>query len=361
VTGLEVEGLSLTLGAFSLKSVALAVEGGETLVLLGPNGAGKSVILETVAGFHRPRSGRISICGRDVTPLPPERRNIALVLQNFGLFPHLSVKGNIALALRRSRDAAARDRLLRLLDEFAIRHLAGRAPLSLSPGEKQRVALARALAAEPDLYLFDEPFSALDAGTRERLRQELREFLSRTGTPAIFVTHDRADAFAFSGPLAIMRDGGIVQQGRVREVFDAPRDRFVAEFLGVDNILTARLAGRSGARVTLALGGVLLHAVAPERLEQGPEVLLAIRAEEIELVPAGAAPREGSNRLRGRILVLSEEGVLTRIRLDCGFPLAALAMTRDIRRMNFAPGSVVNVEIPFGAIHLLWDFASRGQ
>jgi molybdate/tungstate transport system ATP-binding protein len=358
--GLVVEGLSLRLGAFSLKGLDLAVEKGETLVLIGPNGAGKSVSLETIAGFHRPSRGHIAIRGREVTQLPPEGRNVALVLQNFGLFPHLSVKRNIALGLRRSRDAAARSRLARLLDEFAISHLAERAPATLSPGEKQRAALARALAAEPDLFLFDEPFSALDAETRERLRGELREFLARTGTPAIFVTHDRADALAFGGGLAVMRDGTIVQQGNAREVFRAPRERFVAEFLGVENILPARVAGVSGALVTLALGEAVLYAAAPERLEAGPEVLLAIRAEEVEIVPAGAAPREAANRLAGRVLGTAEEGVLTQVRLDCGFPLACLLMSREARRLALGPGCDVAVDIPHSAIHLM-PAASRGQ
>ncbi|HEV2302902.1 MAG TPA: ABC transporter ATP-binding protein [Stellaceae bacterium] len=359
--GLAIDGLTLRLGAFSLKSLDLAVAEGETLVLLGPNGAGKSVTLETIAGFYRPSAGRISIGGRDVTGLPPERRNVALVLQNFGLFPHLSVKGNIALGLRRSRDAAARGRLARLLDEFAIRHLADRAPASLSPGEKQRTALARALAAEPDLFLFDEPFSALDAETRERLRGELREFLARAGTPSIFVTHDRADALAFGGGLAVMHGGRVVQQGNARAVFGAPRDRFVAEFLGVENILAARLLGRSGAHVTLLLGEARLHAVAPERLEAGPEVLVAIRAEEVEFAPSGVAPHEAANRLAGHVRGTVEEGVLTRVRLDCGFPLTGLLMSREARRLNLGPRSVVEVEIPCAAIRLLPTAASRGQ
>jgi ABC-type Fe3+/spermidine/putrescine transport system ATPase subunit len=351
--GLLVEGLSLTLGAFSLKRLDLAVEEGETLVLIGPNGAGKSVSLETVAGFHRLSLGRIAIRGREVTELPPEHRNVALVLQNFGLFPHLSVKRNIALGLRRSRDAAAFSRLARLLDEFAISHLAERMPAGLSPGEKQRAALARALAAEPDLFLFDEPFSSLDAETRERLRGELREFLARTRTPAIFVTHDRADALAFGGGLAVMRDGAIVQQGNARNVFRAPCDRFVAEFLGVENILPARLAGVSGALVTLALGEVLLRTDMPEGLKPEPEVLLAIRAEEVEIVRAGAAPREAANRLAGHVRGLVEEGVLTRVRLDCGFPLVGLLMSREARRLSLGPGCEVAVDIASSAIHLL--------
>lgn len=358
--GLAVERLSLRLGTFSLRGIDLAVEKGETLVLFGPNGAGKSVSLETIAGFHRPSGGHIAIRGREVTELPPERRNVALVLQNFGLFPHLSVRRNIALGLRRSRDAAARSRLARLLDEFAISHLAERMPAGLSPGEKQRAALARALAAEPDLFLFDEPFSALDAEIRERLRGELREFLARTGTPAIFVTHDRADALAFGGGLAVMREGAIVQQGNAREVFRAPRDRFVAEFLGVENILPARVAGRSGALVRLSLGEALFDAVAPEGLEAGPEVLLAIRADDVEIVATGAAPPGVANRLRGRVLGTVEEGVLSRVRLDCGFPIESLLMSREVRRLSLASGSDVEVEIPFSAIHLM-PAGPRGQ
>ncbi|HTT78451.1 MAG TPA: ATP-binding cassette domain-containing protein, partial [Stellaceae bacterium] len=165
-----VEGASLRLGDFALRDLDLALGRGEILVLLGPNGAGKSVSLEMIAGFHRPQRGRILVAGDDVTRLPPERRGIGLVVQDFGLFPHLTVAANVAFG-RPGVDIAA------LLKQVGIGHLAARRPGNLSAGERQRTALARALAIRPLLFLFDEPFSALDARTRTGLRDELKSFL----------------------------------------------------------------------------------------------------------------------------------------------------------------------------------------
>ncbi len=211
--GITIENLALDLGGFRLGDINLGVEPGEIVVILGPNGAGKSVLLETIAGFYRPDSGRIAIGGRDVTRLPPERRNLGFMVQNFGLFPHLTVAGNVALALRArgGRSGSAADLipsdLPGLLRFFGVTHLAERRPAQLSAGEKQRVALARALASRPDLFLFDEPFSALDTRTREALRAELETFLRRTRIPAIFVTHDHAEAFALADRIVLMRAG----------------------------------------------------------------------------------------------------------------------------------------------------------
>jgi len=174
--GMAIEAACLTLGQFSLRNIDLTLDAGEILVLLRPNGADKSVCFEMIAGFHRPQAGRIMIHGCDVTDLPPEQRRVWLVFQNFGLFPHLTVAGNVAFGLRTRRLGRARANrtIADLLRQFGILHLSGRFPQDLSPGEKQRVALARTLAARPDLFLFDEPFSALDARTRDLLRDELK-------------------------------------------------------------------------------------------------------------------------------------------------------------------------------------------
>ena len=231
-----IEGACLTLGRFSLRAIDLELDAGEIMVLLGPNGAGKSVCLEMIAGFHRPTSGRILIHDRDVTSLPPERRRVGLVFQNFGLFPHFTVAGNVSLGLharRRVARAQATRGVGELLAQFGIAHLSDRYPQDLSPGEKQRVALARGLAAQPDLFLFDEPFSALDARTRDALRDELKTFLRQSGAPAIFVSHDQTDAALLADRVAVMNRGEILQIGAVSDIFGKPVNAFVAEFTGV--------------------------------------------------------------------------------------------------------------------------------
>ena len=348
-----VENLSLRLGAFALKQLDFAVGPGEILAILGPNGAGKSVTLETIAGFHRPNSGRIAIGGREVTRLPPERRHIGLLFQDFGLFPHLTVAANIAVGLRRPRRRQPRRSLAELLADLGIAHLARRHPLGLSPGEKQRVALARALAAEPDLFLFDEPFSALDTQTRERLRGDLEKFLRGSGVPAIFVTHDHGDALALADRVMILRDGAIVQSGPAATVFAAPADRFVADFVGFDNILPGRIAGRSGEVLTVALADQLID-VAAANVADGcaRAVWLCIRAEDVDLHPSGHAHSAGA-RLAARVVILRDAGMLTRIVLDCGFPLQVCAMARHVREMGLTIGAEIGAGLMPGAAHVI--------
>jgi molybdate/tungstate transport system ATP-binding protein len=349
---IAVENLSLRLGGFALRQLDFAVQPGEILAILGPNGAGKSLTLETIAGFHRPDSGRIAIGGRAVTRLPPERRNIALLFQDFGLFPHLSVAANIAIGLRRPRRNLPRHSLAELLAELGIAHLARRYPAGLSPGEKQRVALARALAAEPDLFLFDEPFSAIDAQTRERLRGDLEKFLRGAGVPAIFVTHDHGDALALADRVMIMRDGAIVQSGPAEMVFAAPADRFVAEFVGFENILPGRVVERSGDSATITVAGKRID-VAVGDLGAGcaAAVCLCVRAEDIDIHPGGAAP--GGKGFNGRVIAVKNEGMLARIELDCGFPLAVRALARQVRNLGLAVGDVVGAAVAPGAGHLI--------
>lgn len=348
---ISLEGVTVQFGAFALQHLDLAVNFGERLVIVGPNGAGKSVTLETIAGFHRAAAGRIVIHDRDVTRLAPEHRNVAFVLQNFGLFPHLSVRGNIALGLQRLSRSRRRSRVDHLMEQFGIGHLADRPPCSLSPGEKQRTGLARALAAEPDVFLFDEPFSALDAGTHARLRLELRDFLEANGIPAIFVTHDRTDAHALGTALAIIEAGAIVQQGPLRDVLRGPRNRRVAELLGVDNIFSARLRAGPGGRPRISVAGVDL--IASGGTPAAPtDVLVGIRAEDIEVLPPGsAAPAE--NRMTARVLAALNEGVLTAIRLDSGVVLQARMLSRTVEAMHLTPGAWVEIVIAPEAVHTM--------
>jgi ABC-type Fe3+/spermidine/putrescine transport system ATPase subunit len=354
--GIRLEAVSVGFGRFSLQNIDLTVDEGERLVLIGQNGAGKSVTLETIAGFHRLKSGRITIGGRDVTHLPPERRNVGFMLQNFGLFPHLSVAGNIGLGLHgRQRGAQAREQIARLLREFGIEHLATRHPQSLSPGEKQRAGLARARAAAAALFMFDEPFSALDAETHARLRHDLRDFLDENGSPAILVTHDWRDAHAWGTKLAILRDGAVVQTGKVDAMFRAPNSRFVAAMLGVENILPARLTGMTDGWAIIEIGGIALRAALPVGGLTGPNLLAAIRAEDLDIIPPGGHAPPDTNRLTAQVASIVSEGVLTRVDLQCGCPLQARIMSRLARNMNALPGIMLDIAITPDAIRLLPD------
>lgn len=364
--GVAVETLSLSLGAFRLDAVDFAAARGEILVVLGPNGSGKSVTLETIAGFHRPESGRVWIAGRDVTALPPERRKIGFVVQNFGLFPHLDVEANVALARRGGRNGSGKAALplsgdpRALLKYFGVAHLARRRPADLSPGEKQRVALARAVAGAPDLFLFDEPFSALDAQTRGELRDELKAFLRELKIPAIFVSHDHSEALTLADNIVVLRGGVMLQSGPTAEIFQKPATAAVARIVGVENILDGRIAATDGGIAAIAVGDRTLRALAPARFaDAGTPVRLSIRAEDVSIAaPAEArAPAPESeparNRLDGKILGLRALGALVAIEIDCGLPLKAYLLGPQARAMKLGAGDAVTVEIAGDAIHVM--------
>lgn len=359
--GIAVEALTLTLGAFRLDAVDFALSAGDMLVVLGPNGAGKSVTLETIAGFHRPEHGRVRIGGRDVTALAPERRHIGFVVQNFGLFPHLTVEGNVAIARRRAahckdapKDAAlpgAGD-IAALLDYFGVAPLARRLPADLSPGEKQRVALARALVGAPEVFLFDEPFSALDTQTRSQLRGELKTFLRALAIPAIFVTHDHDDARSLADKVAVLRGGAIVQYGPAQEIFRTPTNAFVARFVGVDNVLDGRIVAIDAGTAAVQVGVTTLRATVPlHPVAPGEAVKLAIRAEEVAIAAPAGAP--GDNRLDGTITGLQEEGPLVAVALDCGFSVKAYVLAPQARGLGLRIGETVTATIAPEAVHLM--------
>jgi thiamine transport system ATP-binding protein len=273
--GLEVTDLTVRFGAMvAVDRVTIAVPGGCVLAVLGPSGCGKSTLLRAVAGLEVPASGSVSYDGQDLTGVPTHRRDFALMFQDGQLFPHLDVAGNVAYPLRlRRRDRAAREkRVAELLDLVDLPGHGDRMPATLSGGERQRVALARALAVQPRLLLLDEPLSALDRGLREQLAHDLREILHRAGVTAMLVTHDQEEAFAVADRLAVMREGGIVQQGGLDAVWAQPADGWTARFLGYATVLGGEAAH------------LILAAAAPG--ESWPSV--ALRRSALRVDPTGS-------------------------------------------------------------------------
>jgi spermidine/putrescine transport system ATP-binding protein len=265
----------------ALDGVSVAVARGEFFTLLGPSGCGKTTLLRLLAGFETPDEGAIRIGGRDVTADPPHKRPVNTVFQSYALFPHLTVARNVSFGLemrgtpRRDADARARE----MLELVELSPMADRRPAQLSGGQQQRVALARALAPAPEVLLLDEPLSALDLKLRQAMRRELARIQHETGITFVFVTHDQEEALAMSDRIAVMRDGRILQTGTPRDIYEAPANRFVADFIGETNFLTGRAASGT---LHLASGETL-----PAPGAQG-ETTLAVRPEQVRLHPAGA-------------------------------------------------------------------------
>ena len=266
----------------AVSELDLSVAGGEVLALVGPSGCGKSTALRLVAGLERPDAGAVWIAGEQVAGdrvwRPAERRRVGMCFQDHALFPHLTVAGNVGFGLAGSgwSGAGRRSRVATVLELVALDRLAGRYPHELSGGEQQRVALARALAPEPELLLLDEPFSNLDRQLREQIRADTLAVLRKTGTAAVFVTHDQAEALAVGERVAVMRAGRIEQLAAPEQVFHAPANRFVASFLGDADFLPAEL---SGAQLLTELGPVPVPAGLPGRT--GLEVM--VRPHEVVL------------------------------------------------------------------------------
>ncbi|AEB12470.1 ABC transporter ATP-binding protein [Marinithermus hydrothermalis] len=264
-----------------VEGLEFTVAPGEILALLGPSGCGKTTTLRLIAGFERADSGEVRLQGHLLTGphthVPPERRGIGFVFQDYALFPHLSVLGNVMFGLAHLPPRERKARALEVLDLVGVTLFKDRMPHELSGGQQQRVALARTLAPAPRLILLDEPFSNLDVALRSTTREEVRAILKASGTSAVLVTHDQEEALSFADRLAVMRSGRIEQIGTPEEVYHRPRTPFVAQFLGRTNLIPAQAEGRYAVS---PLGRLEL-----DRACRG-QVLLSLRPEHLELVPA---------------------------------------------------------------------------
>ena len=268
-------------GVTALDDVSLSIDDGEFFTLVGPSGCGKTTTLRAIAGLTAPDSGTVAIGGRDVTGDPPEERNAGIVFQNYALFPHMSVRENVAYGLQfRETDGGRSDdeRVTELLELVEVADLADRDPDQLSGGQQQRVALARALAPEPDVLLLDEPLSALDAQLRQRLRVQIRSIQEDLGITTVYVTHDQAEALAISDRVAVMHEGRVEQVDTPEAVYREPATRFVAEFVGDNNVFEA-VVGPAGSGATIE--GATVPLPSGTDLDSGETVTLSVRPEAI--------------------------------------------------------------------------------
>ncbi len=333
------EGLAIEAAWFAVREkvivrgVSLEVAPGETLAVIGPSGCGKTTLLRLVAGLEHPGQGSIRFAGEDITSVPAHRRGFGMMFQDFALFPHLDVAGNVGYGLRHGHGSKHQRamRVSELLELVGLAGYEGRSVETLSGGERQRVALARALAPEPRLLMLDEPLGSLDRGLRERLLVELKGILGKLQIPAIYVTHDQYEAFAIADRMAIMRAGEVVRVGEPRAVYEDPQTEFVARFLGLENIVDGMreedgIVRTPAGRFRVPAG------------EAGP-VRLLLREEGVSV-----AKEDGENVLSGVLEARLFQGASTRVRIRAGEDVLEFGLADDAGLAG--EGEVVKLRVP---------------
>jgi spermidine/putrescine ABC transporter ATP-binding subunit len=334
--------------ATALHSLDLEIERGSLFALLGPSGCGKTTTLRLIAGFEQPTSGHVYIRGNDVTGVPAYKRSFGMVFQSFALFPHLTVAENVGFGLK-MRNVSKGDIITKVaaaLDLVELGKFGERYPRQLSGGQQQRVALARAVVFEPDVLLLDEPLSALDKMLREQMQVEIRHLQQRLKMTTVFVTHDQEEALTMSDRVAVMKDGRIQQAGTPREIYDRPRNEFVATFLGASNILEATVKGKDGTDTVIDVAGNTLS-VGGVTAETGAKLRFALRPEKVSI---GSMDGRNSGGVAANVREAIYRGAQTFLYLDInGMPVNAVVQNAGVEPMNLEPGA---------AIRLHWDNAN---
>jgi spermidine/putrescine transport system ATP-binding protein len=337
----------------AVDGIDLEIPGGEFFSLLGPSGCGKTTTLRLIAGFEQPTDGRILLDGADVAYTPPHKRNVNTVFQNYALFPHLNVFDNIAFGLRRARRPKGEiaQRVARALELVQLTGFERRRSSQLSGGQQQRVALARALILNPAVLLLDEPLGALDAKLRKALQIELKSLQQEVGITFLYVTHDQEEALTMSDRLAVMNAGQVEQVGVPKDVYEDPQTIFVADFLGVSNLMNAAAHGERGGSCRIVLDGFELSAGGGAPGTRGPAKVV-IRPERVELEPHDTG--SGPNRLPGMVerVVYVGSTVQVMLRAATGEPLQALVQNTG-KPLPYEQGTPVQIHLPADALRVL--------
>lgn len=329
----------------AVDNISLTIEPGSLVTLLGPSGSGKTTILRAIAGFEDITSGEILIDGESISYVPTHRRRLGMVAQDYALFPHMTVKENLAFGIRSSHrarrdtqrltDAGINTRISEMLEIVGLGGYGDRRPQQLSGGQKQRVALARALVTQPRVLLLDEPFAALDKHLREQLQVEVRRVQQQVGITTVFVTHDQGEALSMSDKIAVLNHGQLQQYAEPREVYDAPLTRFVAEFIGRTNLLPATVVNSTDTDAVVALtGGETLSVATVRSVSTGSPVHVSVRPERLQLSHAAADTKATGNRLAGTVV----STVYLGDRIDVTVDTPAGAVTANVPRIEHGDG-----------------------
>lgn len=345
---IRIENVSKDLGDFKLDNVTLHINKGEYFVILGPTGAGKTILIETIAGIYRPDSGRIFINGNNVTDIPPKDRSISMVYQDYMLFPHLTVERNIEFGLHNKKitENEIKAKMNEIADLLGVSHLLNRYPGTLSGGEQQRIAIARAVVIEPKVLLLDEPLSALDTRTTERLREELEKIHKLKATTTIHVTHSFEEAFSLGDRIAVMGSGQIIQVGAPDDVFRKPNSKFIADFVGVENLFHGRSVVYDGISKVHTDGICMVSST----LKSG-NVTVSIRPEDI-LISKKELDSSARNVFPGMIVEVKDMGPLVRLVVDVGVPFAVALTKLSYEDMELAYGTHVYIAFKASSTHL---------
>jgi len=333
-------------GGTSVEASLRIPDNASITILFGPSGSGKTTVLRCISGLEKLTAGKVIFKNKDWTNLTPQRRPLGFLFQDYALFPHLSVRQNIAYGTRGRTEIV--DRVAAMLK---VNDVLDRKPLELSGGQQQRVALARVVAREPELLLLDEPLSALDAATRDHVRSELAQLLRSLQIPAIVVTHDWVDALTLGDWMMVMADGRILQTGPPQEVFTRPQHREVAAAVGVETVAAGHLLSRTGGVATLEVGSAQLVAADPS--SDATDFYVCIRSEDVTLEKGRAQQSSARNHLRGTIVTVVPAGVLTRVIVDVGFELVALVTRQAVEDLQLAVGAEVTAVFKASAVHLI--------
>ena len=324
--------------------VNLSIRRGELMTLLGPSGCGKTTALRCITGQVVPDEGRVFIDGVDVTEVPTHKRELGMVFQNFALFPHMTVYENVEfpLMIRRIPQAQRREMVMDALRLIRMESYAQHYPRQVSGGQQQRVGLARALVYRPKVLLLDEPLSNLDAKLREEMRFEIRDLIGRLGITAVYVTHDQAEALALSDRVAVMNAGRIEQVGTPAEIYESPRSRFVADFIGLSNFIRSKVLSIEQGMAIVAVDRVKLMVPAAEGTQVGQELLVFIRPNDVQLFPADFDKVE--NTLEGVVKKLTYLGDTIDYRVVVGEGVQIRVQTDG--KVRFNAGETVKVCLP---------------
>ncbi|MGH2791721.1 MAG: ABC transporter ATP-binding protein [Actinomycetota bacterium] len=337
----------------AVKEITLDIASGEFFSLLGPSGCGKTTTLRMIAGFERPTSGRILLDDRDMADVPPHKRNVNTVFQNYALFPHLDVFDNVAFGLRftSSSKEETRRKVGDALSLVRLQQFAERRPTQLSGGQQQRVALARALVLNPSVLLLDEPLGALDAKLRKSLQVELKALQEQVGITFVYVTHDQEEALTMSDRIAVMSEGTIEQVGTPQQVYDEPGSAYVADFLGVSNLMSATARETNGPGVChVRLGDFDLSSTCGQTDARG-DVMIVVRPERVRLEPQGSS---GDNHIPGMVERVVYVGAVTQlmVRLASGNVIQAMVPNQG-GQSRYSSGTPVSVFVAPDALRVL--------